>query len=882
MGEGLGVKSVDIRETFLNFFESKAHTRVKSSPLIPMDDPTLLFTNAGMVQFKSVFTKEESRPYQRATTSQKCMRAGGKHNDLDNVGMTARHHTFFEMLGNFSFGDYFKEGAIIYAWELLTEVFGLPKDQLWITVYQDDDEAFDIWKKKIGIPEKRIIRMDEKDNFWAMGDTGPCGPCSEIHIDQGPGVGCKRPECKIGCDCDRFLELWNLVFMQFNRKADGSMIPLPNPSIDTGMGLERISAILQGVQSNYETDLFMPIIQTIAKMAGGAYGENESRDTAFRIIADHSRAAAFLIADGILPSNEGRGYVLRRIMRRGMRFGHFLGFKKPFLYKITDYVIDMMGDIYPELVMHREAIEKMIYGEEDRFSSTLNNGLKLLNESLHDLSEKQQTIIPGDVVFKLYDTYGFPVDLAEDIAKETGMVIDHGGFRKQMAAQRERAQKAWKGSGEKEIPAIYKQLVAASGQVSFAGYDGLSLQTTVSALIRNGRQVTRAEKGETLEVITPRTPFYGESGGQVGDRGLLEGPHVVAEVLDTRKPLPDLIVHSVKIMEGTLSVSDKVTLTVDRERRGAIARHHSATHLLHAALRLTLGEHVRQAGSLVTEKRLRFDFTHFQAVRPVELARIEDIVNGKIRENLPIEKTEKAFDTAVSEGALAFFGDKYGDVVRVIKIPETSTELCGGTHVDHTGDVGAFFITGEESVAAGIRRIEAVAGQPAVDYAREQRDTLIRIAKHLKAPVREAEKKLAARLNEIKSLEKKIRDMESKLASGRVSELVNKAKMIGEISLVVSEVPGADPKRLRTMADEIRQRLDRCVVVLGSVNGAKAYLIAMVSENAVDQVDASNLIKEISPAIGGQGGGRRDMASAGGKEPKNLGRALSLVEALIQ
>ncbi|NIA11552.1 MAG: alanine--tRNA ligase [Nitrospiraceae bacterium] len=876
------MKSTDIRETFLKFFESKGHARVKSSSLIPMDDPTLLFTNAGMVQFKSVFTKEESRPYQRATTSQKCMRAGGKHNDLDNVGVTARHHTFFEMLGNFSFGDYFKEGAITYAWELLTGVFGLPRDELWITVYRDDDEAFDIWKKKIGIPEKRIVRMGEKDNFWAMGDTGPCGPCSEIHIDQGPEVGCRRPECKIGCDCDRFLELWNLVFMQFNRKADGTMVPLPNPSIDTGMGLERISAILQGVQSNYETDLFIPIIQTIADMAGSAYGEDDRKDTALRIISDHSRAAAFLIADGILPSNEGRGYVLRRIMRRGMRFGHFLGFKKPFLYRVADYVIDMMGEIYPELVMHREAIEKMIYGEEDRFSSTLNNGLRLLNESLHDLSERKQTLIPGDVVFKLYDTYGFPVDLAEDIAKEAGMAIDHDGFQKQMTAQRERAQKAWKGSGEKEIPAIYKQVVAASGKVSFTGYDGLFLQTTVSALIKEGRQVTRAEKGETLEVITPRTPFYGESGGQEGDRGLLEGTHVTAEVLDTRKPLPDLIVHRVKILEGTLTVSDEITLTVDGERRGAIARHHSATHLLHAALRQTLGEHVRQAGSLVTEKRLRFDFTHFQAVRPVELTRIEDIVNGKIRENLPVEKAEKDFDTAVNEGALAFFGDKYGDVVRVIKVPGTSTELCGGTHVDRTGDVGAFFIVGEESVAAGIRRIEAVAGQPAVNYARKQRDILDGIAKRLKTPAREAEKKLAVLLDDIKGLEKKIRGMESKIVSGRVSELIDKAKTIGDISLVVSKIPGADPKRLRTMADEIRQRLDRCVVVLGSANGAKAYLIAMVSKDATDRVDASNLIKEISPTIGGQGGGRRDMASAGGKDPENLERALSLVEALIQ
>jgi len=565
-----------------------------------------------------------------------------------------------------------------------------------------------------------------------------------------------------------------------------------------------------------------------------------------------------------------------------MRFGHFLGFKKPFLYRVADYVIDMMGEIYPELVMHREAIEKMIYGEEDRFSSTLNNGLKLLNESLHDLSERKQTLIPGDVVFKLYDTYGFPVDLAEDIAKEAGMAIDHDGFQKQMTAQRKRAQKAWKGSGEKEIPAIYKQVVAASGKVSFTGYDGLFLQTTVSALIKEGRQVTRAEKGETLEVITPRTPFYGESGGQEGDRGLLEGAHVTAEVLDTRKPLPDLIVHRVKILEGTLTVSDEVTLTADGERRGAIARHHSATHLLHAALRQTLGEHVRQAGSLVTEKRLRFDFTHFQAVRPVELTRIEDIVNGKIRENIPVEKAEKAFDTAVNEGALAFFGDKYGDVVRVIKVPGTSTELCGGTHVDRTGDIGAFFIAGEESVAAGIRRIEAVAGQPAVTYARKQRDILDGIAKRLKTPAREAEKKLAVLLDDIKGLEKKIRGMESKIASGRVSELINKAKTIGDISLVVSEVPGADPKRLRTMADEIRQKLDRCVVVLGSVNGAKAYLIAMVSKDATDRVDASNLIKEISPAIGGQGGGRRDMASAGGKDPENLERALSLVEALIQ
>lgn len=875
------MKSYEIRETFLDFFEKRGHQRVKSSPLIPMDDPTLLFTNAGMVQFKSVFTQEETRPYQRATTCQKCMRAGGKHNDLDNVGYTARHHTFFEMLGNFSFGDYFKEGAILMAWELLTEVFKLPKEQLWITIYHDDNEAFDIWKRRIGIPEVRIVRMGEKDNFWAMGDTGPCGPCSEIHIDQGPEVGCRRPECNIGCECDRFLELWNLVFMQFNRRADGTMVPLPNPSIDTGMGLERISAILQSVQSNYETDLFTPIIRLISEMARISYGEEERNDIALRIIADHSRASAFLIADGILPSNEGRGYVLRRIMRRSMRYGHMLGFHKPFLYKITDKVVEMMGGVYPELVSHRETIEKIIYSEEDRFSATLNNGMKILNETLEELKGEKQTRIPGDIIFKLYDTFGFPVDLAEDIAREAGMTVDRAGFKARMEEQQRRAQRAWKGSGEREIPPVYRQVKGRLSGVSFLGYEATSINTSVYALIKDGKQVKSAQAGETVEVVTPETPFYGEAGGQIGDRGTMSGENTYAEVVYTKKPLPDLTVHKAKVLEGTLSVKDEVTLTVDLRRRRAIACHHSATHLLHAALRQVLGEHVRQAGSLVTDKRLRFDFTHFQALRAAEILQIEAMVNEKIQENIPLIKEEKPFDEAIKGGALAFFGDKYGDVVRVVKVPGYSMELCGGTHVERTGDIGAFFVVGEEGVAAGVRRIEAVAGASAIHFLQTQREILEVVARQLRVPPQDVKKRVIALQGEIKSLEKKLQAVESKMALSRVADLIAGAKEVNGVRLVTSQVPGADSRMLRSMGDDIRNKLGNCVVVLGSKNDTKAHLIVMVSKGLTNRFDANLIIKKLAPLIGGQGGGRKDMASAGGKRPENLEKALSLVESSI-
>lgn len=875
------MKSAEIRKTFLDFFSAHGHQVVKSSPLIPMDDPTLLFTNAGMVQFKSVFTQEETRPYLRATTCQKCMRAGGKHNDLDNVGYTARHHTFFEMLGNFSFGDYFKEGAITMAWELLTDVFKLPKEQLWITIYQDDDEAFDIWKKRVGVPEERIVRMGEKDNFWAMGDTGPCGPCSEIHIDQGPEVGCRRPECSIGCECDRFLELWNLVFMQFNRQMDGTMVPLPSPSIDTGLGLERISAILQSVQSNYETDLFVPIISMVAEMAQTSYGKDDHQDIALRIIADHSRASAFLIADGVLPSNEGRGYVLRRIMRRGMRYGYMLGFRQPFIYKVSDKVIEMMGEVYPELVSHRETIEKLIYSEEDRFSATLSNGMKILNETLEELKEKKQTRIPGDIIFKLYDTFGFPVDLAEDIARERGLTLDQEGFQARMEQQRRRAQQSWKGSGEKKIPPVYRRINTRLGGVTFSGYETMSLETTIRALIRGGKEVDLAQKGETVEVVCPETPFYGEAGGQIGDRGVIVGENLSAEVLDTQKPLPDFIVHTVKVREGKLSVNDKVTLMVDEKRRQAIARHHSATHLLHASLRQVLGEHVRQAGSLVTDTRLRFDFTHFQALRPSEILQIETMVNEKIQENLAFLKEEKPFDKAVEEGALAFFGDKYGDVVRVVKVPNYSTELCGGTHVERTGDIGAFFIVGEESVASGVRRIEAVAGASAIRYAQNQREMIESVARQLRVSPHEARKRVVVLQDEIKSFEKSLNALESKMASSRVSDLINGVKVIKGVKLIASHVAGADPKLLRSMGDEIRNKLGECIVILGSKNETKAHLIVMVSKGLAKSFNANAIIKTLAPVIGGQGGGRDDMASAGGKHPENLEKALSMAESIL-
>ncbi|HDM32846.1 MAG TPA: alanine--tRNA ligase, partial [Deltaproteobacteria bacterium] len=720
------MKGSEVRSRFLEYFKQRGHTVVASSSLVPASDPSLLFTNAGMVQFKAVFLGSEKRPYTRATSSQKCVRAGGKHNDLENVGVTARHHTFFEMLGNFSFGDYFKEGAIGYAWDFLVNVLGLDPERLWVTVYKDDDEAHDIWKDKIGVRPERIVRLGEKDNFWSMGDTGPCGPCSEIIYDQGPGVGCGRPECNIECECDRFLEIWNLVFMQYNRDENGELTPLPKPNIDTGMGLERITAVLQGVHSNYDTDLFMPIIDYISRISGVSYGSNDDTDIAMRVIADHARASAFLVSDGVLPSNEGRGYVLRRIIRRALRHGKTLGLKDTFLSKVAGVVAEEMGDVYTELKTRWGFVDKVISSEEERFLKTLDKGLAMLDQVISTTKATGQAMIPGEDVFRLYDTYGFPWDLTADIARGKGLDIDMDGFEREMERQREQARAA---SSFSQV-ASNTSGTAGNLRTDFVGYDSLSLNARVTGIFmpRPGQENPSFHEGQAVEsisegmeafVITDATPFYGESGGQVGDTGIMRAPGLDAVVVDTLKPAQDLIVHRVKVEKGVLRKGQDLLLEVDVERRNAIMRHHSATHLLQSALRQVLGDHVHQSGSLVNETRLRFDFTHFAPLSHEEIDKIEDLINTHVLNDLPIKVDILPREQAIQRGAMALFSEKYGDEVRVVTMGDVSVELCGGTHCTRTGQIGLVKIISESGVASGIRRIEAIAGMESLKRFRE-------------------------------------------------------------------------------------------------------------------------------------------------------------------
>ncbi|MDH3776409.1 MAG: alanine--tRNA ligase, partial [Desulfobulbaceae bacterium] len=698
----------DIRSRFLNFFAAKNHAIIDSSSLIPQDDPTLLFTNSGMVQFKRVFMGEENRTYTRASTCQRCVRAGGKHNDLENVGHTARHHTFFEMLGNFSFGDYFKEDAIHMAWEFLTVNLGLDKDKLWVSVFEDDDEAYTLWEKVEDLPKGRIVRLGEADNFWAMGDTGPCGPCSEIHIDQGPEVGCGRPDCAIGCECDRYLELWNLVFMQFYRDETGRMTPLPRPSIDTGMGLERVAAVLQGKHNNYDSDLFSGLINKIAGLSGKSYGLDDPVDTALRVIADHSRATAFLVADGMLPANEGRGYVLRRIMRRAVRFGRALGLKRPFLAEITAEVVKTMENAYPHLAEAANLLAKVVNNEEERFRETLDNGLTMLNTEISSLQKKGSSSVPGDFIFKLYDTYGFPVDIVRDVALEQGCTIDEPGFARAMEDQRALSKKSWKGGSLAAMPAGVKKLVAKGHKTGFVGYKTHRAHSVIKGVIdHEGEAASKATQGERVSVFCPETPFYAEAGGQIGDQGEIVGPNGRAKVMDTIIVADGVILHDAEVTEGSLLLGEQVELKVTEGRRQRIACNHSATHILHAAMRSVLGDHVKQSGSLVTPERLRFDFTHFTPITQEELETIETIANEEIRANTPLDTAMLDREEAVKTGAVALFGEKYGDKVRVVSIGNFSRELCGGTHVRATGEIGLVKITAETGIAAGVRRIEA-------------------------------------------------------------------------------------------------------------------------------------------------------------------------------
>jgi len=872
--------SSEIRSKFIRYFVEHGHTEVPSSPLIPEKDPTLLFTNAGMVQFKGVFLGEEKRPYKRAASSQKCMRAGGKHNDLDNVGQTARHHTFFEMLGNFSFGDYFKKEAIDFAWELLTKEFKLPPARLYATVFREDDEAADLWKKYV--PADRILRLGEKDNFWQMGDTGPCGPCSEILIDQGAQV---HPDCPgIGkCDCDRYLEIWNLVFMQYNRDAQGKLTPLPKPSIDTGMGLERITAVCQGVLSNYDTDLFQPIFKAIAERAGKS--EQAVRGAmAGRVIADHIRAITFLINDGVIPSNEGRGYVLRRILRRAARFGKQHGFHDPFLHDLTGVVIDTMRGPYPDLEQHRKQIAQAVLLEEERFIHTLNQGVQILEGIIAKVKGQGMQVIPGEDLFTLYDTYGFPLDLAAEMAQEAGLGVDETGFQAAMEVQRERARKSWVGAGEEERGApIYRALVEEIGKSQFTGYEHLEEEVTLQAILKGTERVTSAKGGETVDLVFNPSPFYAEGGGQVGDQGSLSSPTALAEINNTIKPVPDLHLHRAKVIQGTITVGDRVRVAVDPEARKNAARNHTGTHILHAVLREVLGDHVKQAGSLVAPDRLRFDFYHFSALTEKEIDRIEARVNERIREDAHVETEVMETKDAIATGAMALFGEKYGEKVRVVRVADFSRELCGGTHCHGAGEIGFFKIVKESSVAAGIRRIEALTGPAAYQQVKNQERVLREVSSLLRTRPDEVVQK-AERLNtQLQEKEREIERLKARAATP-ASDPLSRAKKIGPVSLIAEKIPPAEIKDIRAQADRLRDRLKSGVIIVGAPDpkGEKASIVVMVTPDWSARLSASEIVKGIAGVIEGTGGGKPEMAQAGGKRIEKLDAALEQVVQVIE
>jgi alanyl-tRNA synthetase len=869
----------EIRTQFLNYFEKHHHRIVRSSSLVPQDDPTLLFINAGMVQFKRVFLGEDKRDYVRATTSQKCVRAGGKHNDLENVGYTARHHTFFEMLGNFSFGDYFKEGAIEFAWDLLTNGYGLPQDKLYGSIYLDDDEAYELWRKNIGLPEERVMRFGEEDNFWSMGDTGPCGPCSEILIDRGEQYGCGKPDCTVGCECDRYLEIWNLVFMQFNRDASGKMTPLPKPSIDTGMGLERIVSLIQDVPTNYDTDLIQPIIQETEKLAEKRFGESGPTDVAMKVIADHSRAAAFLIGDGIMPSNEGRGYVLRRIMRRAIRYGRNIGLNRPFLHKTARVVFDIMQPAYPELAEASAFITNVIENEEVRFLETLDTGLKLLNDTLSEIKAKGATQVPGDIIFKLYDTYGFPADIVRDVVRDENMSLDMEGFDSAMEKQRARSRSV---TTFASISEAYKNLSAKGFKPEFRGYQMLTSESKVLLIVADGSEISEANAGQTIELVTEETPFYAEAGGQVGDAGKITHKNFEMEVVDTIKDPTGLIIHKGHIISGNVKKGKKVTLHVDGVKREATALNHTATHILHAVLREVLGEHVKQAGSLVAPDRLRFDFTHFSPVDPETLAEIETRVNRRIRENVATHTEEMEAEAAFKSGATALFEEKYGDHVRVVSLSDFSKEFCGGTHTAKTGDIGLFKIVSESSIASGVRRIEALTGEGALQYVQKTSRLLEDTAHLVKDKPDAVTSKVAKILSDLKTLEKEVERLKAKIASDSAEVGGDAIKSVNNTKVLIQKVSVNNPAALRDLADRLKEKLKSGIVVLGSANGPKAFLIVVVTKDLTDRFHAGNVIKQIASTVGGSGGGRPDMAQAGGTKPEKLDAALEKAYKVIE
>lgn len=862
----MSMNSAQIREAFLSYFAKRGHERVPSASMIPGNDPTLLFTNAGMVPFKDVFLGSDKRRYDKATAAQRCLRAGGKHNDLENVGYTARHHTFFEMMGNFSFGDYFKKQAIEYAWDFLTNELKLAADKLWVTVFTEDDEAYDIWANHIGVPEDRISRIGEKDNFWSMGDTGPCGPCSEVFYDHGADVWGGPPGTPEE-DGDRYIEIWNLVFMQYNRQADGTLEPLPNPSIDTGMGLERISAIMQNVHSNYEIDLFQALIQSAAKVIGTTDLDNKS----LRVIADHIRSCSFLITDGVMPSNEGRGYVLRRIIRRAVRHGHLLGAKETFFFQLVDELVNQMGEAYPELVEKQSVIKDALEREELQFARTLERGLAILSDEIKQLNG---TVIPGDVVFKLYDTYGFPVDLTADIAREQELTVDELGFEKAMAEQRQRAQKA------SQFGMDYNEQIKSEHKTAFTGYEHVEGNAKVVELFKEGKSVNALEAGEAGIVVLSETPFYAESGGQTGDSGKLIAKAGVFEVTDTQYIGQAIGHHGTAC--ATIQVNESVATEVNVQRRENIKRNHSATHLVHAALRNLLGEHVTQKGSLVEADKMRFDFSHFEPVTAEQITQIEQEVNTQIRANLLLETQLMDIEEAKKAGAMALFGEKYDEQVRVVRMGEYSLELCGGTHVRSTGDIGLFRITSESGIASGVRRIEVVTGEAAVSYTQEQQAMLNQVAIEVKAKPDNLIEKVQQLLNKQRELERQNEQLQKKLASQAGGGLVSQAAEVGGVKAIIAELDQADPKSLRELVDDLKNQIGSGVVLLGTANGTKVSLIAGVTGDLTAKVKAGDLVNQAANVVGGKGGGRPDMAQAGGSLPEHLNEALATATTWLE
>jgi len=868
----------EARRKFLDYFDKHNHRVVRSSSLVPHDDPTLLFTNAGMVQFKRIFIGEEKRDYTTAVTSQKCVRAGGKHNDLENVGYTARHHTFFEMLGNFSFGDYFKEKAIDFSWDLLVNGYGLAVDKLWISVFHDDDEAFELWNKRIGVPSDKIVRLGEKDNFWAMGDTGPCGPCSEIHFDRGEAFGCDRPDCQVGCDCDRYLEIWNLVFMQFNKDASGKMTPLPKPSIDTGLGLERIISILQDAPTNYETDLFLPLIKTVEDLSEKRLGDSTESDIAMKVIADHSRATAFLIGDGVLPSNEGRGYVLRRIMRRAIRYGRYIGLDRPFLHRTAESVFHIMDAAYPELKESGAFITNVIENEEKRFMETLDNGLKLLEDTLSEIQSRGESTVPGDVIFKLYDTFGFPVDIVRDIVRDKDMSLDMDTFTKNMDEQKARSKSVVSFSG---ISDAYKNLSAEGVKTDFSGYHDLELESEVLLIVKDACEVNEAGNGETVEIVTKATPFYAESGGQIGDTGKINGDDLEITVTDTVKDPTGLIIHKGQVISGSIKKGNTVLLAVEGKNRNKTTLNHTATHLLHSALRSVIGDHVKQAGSLVTPDRLRFDFSHFSSIDRQILDTIEQAVNERIRQNTPVNAEEMDADDAIRTGATALFDEKYGDRVRVISIDDFSKEFCGGTHTQMTGDIGFFKILTESGIAAGVRRIEALSGPSAVLYAQKISGLLDNAATNFKDKPEALPERIDKLKSDYKRLEKEIEQLKTKMAMMSSDDQGDEIATINGIAVIAKKVTIDKPAALRDLADKFKDKIKSGIVVLGAVSGEKALLIVVVTKDLTDRFHAGNIVKRLAAEVGGGGGGRPDMAQAGGTKPENLDNAIKKVNDIL-